>query len=224
MGPSGAATLFAFGAKMAAVAYASANGEETGTNPKTWTAAGIGTAAANRYIVVGVFNRSAGAVTVSSVTVGGTACTQLVTLDGDSGANTSRADLWITNSAITSGTTADIVITFSGTPARHGYVAWAVTSIGSTTASATSSSSADPSTTTINISAGGVAIGLGFSGLDGTTSTPTGLTENVDASFGSSSSYTGLSKAFAAAQTGLSVGCDFATTTNQAFVVAALSP
>lgn len=205
------------------VAYASANGEETAVTSKTWSSAGISTAAANRYIVVAAFNRVGGAVAAPTVTVGGASTTLLIGLDGDAGANTTRADLFITDSAFTTGTTADIVISYSGT-ARHGYIAWAVYGISSITPADTATSSADPCSAAIDCPAGGVIIGVGFSGTDGTTSTPTELTENVDGQIGGTSTYTGLSKEYAAAQTALTVGCDFAATTSQAFAAASLSP
>jgi hypothetical protein len=196
--------------------------EETGTNPRTWTSQDIGTAAADRHVVVGVPLRAAGNITISSVTVGGISATQLKTIDGEVGANTTSVDLWI--AAVPTGTTASIVVTFSGAPARHGIAVWAV--YGSTgTASASVSSLSNGSSTSLTVPAGGVAIGLAMSNVTGgtATSTATGLTEDFDVALGGDSNCSGMSAEYPGGTT-LNVGNTWTSGSTFAFVAVALGP
>jgi hypothetical protein len=79
----------------------------------TWTASGIGigTADANRIVVVIVYLNGAGTKTVSSVTIGGNAMTQLAWTQGDT---ETRCAVGVYYRAVSTGTTADVVVTTSG--------------------------------------------------------------------------------------------------------------
>lgn len=86
----------------------------------SFTSQAIGTAAANRYVVVTVFNRDAtlsnGAATVSSVTVGGTSCTKITEVN-NSGYGGLNLAMFITTSPVTTGTTATVAVTLANSEA-----------------------------------------------------------------------------------------------------------
>lgn len=90
----------------------------------TFSGASIGTANANRYVVVGFQTYAAsGASSVSSITIGGTGATQIGVFN--SAGPLLRAGLYYAN--IASGTTADIVLNFSSTQGHCGIGVWTVT-------------------------------------------------------------------------------------------------
>jgi hypothetical protein len=117
-------------------------------------------------------------------------------------------------------TTADIVVTFSGATTRCAIATWAVYGAKSA-AHDTAVSTADPLTDTINVPAGGVAIGI-MRADAGVSLTWSGLTEKFDALTGEGGSlYSGASDAFATLQTGLTVTADGSTATTQGSLAAA---
>lgn len=118
----------------------------------TFSSQAIGTAAADRWVIVGVVTDFA----PSSVTVGGVSATQIAT----DGAN-DRATIWAVN--VTSGTVADIVVTISAENCQIGY--WTV-NMPSGTPTDTSSSGNDFDTTAtctgVDIPANGFAIAISW--------------------------------------------------------------
>ncbi len=189
--------------------------DSDGTTQSTYTFSGvsIGAADANRYVVVGLALRAAGNRTISSVTIGGVTATSAVDLDGDAGGNTTRAALFI--AAVPTGTTADVVMTLSGSAARAAVVAWRLVNA-NPTANDTDTSSSDPSGSTLNIPAGGVGIGFGAS-HNGTSVSWTNLVEDVD-SVESGMVYSGAHNTYMAEQTGLDVEANFVSASNQVTV------
>ena len=173
----------------------------------TFSSASIGTAAANRKVVVGI-SAITGDHPVSTVTVGGNSCSRVVATYN--GANLEPTELWQVDLA--AGTTGDIVVTFTsgGNMDCCGIGVWAV--YGATgEAYRYNSDAARPAVATLDIPAGGVAIGVvGHR----TNTTPdayawTNLTENYDETIqASTGSQSGASDAFAARQSALSITAD----------------
>lgn len=188
--------------------------DDTNKTTYTFTAVDIGSPASNRYIVVGVVNSDTGATraTQNSVTVGGAACTSKVTIETNGTAGNPRTDLWLSNSPVTSGSTADIVVTLSGTDTSCAIVVWAVYGITSTTPHATATDVGTTLAVTINQPAGGVLIALSSNFTTGSTATWTGATEDCDGSRGDTRSASGASKANLAGGTGVSLSVVWSST------------
>jgi len=145
----------------------------------TFSSHGIGTASSDRYIIVVLTNAAGSSSTnFSSVTVAGTSCTRQV----QTYTNEGGVSIWITNAAITSGTTATIVATVSsggGNSANCGIGTFAVTGLASTVATATAQQTTNNTSTNLAVSAGGVAVAVAYQ--QGTSSfTTTGMTESFD--------------------------------------------
>lgn len=138
----------------------------TDSNTYTFTARALGTAQADRRIIVALSMRVAGTTTtVSSVTVAGISATQVVSSPNNGGGNTTLAELWV--AAVPTGTTGDVVITFSATVLRCGSNVWRMVGSASSTASATGTSTADPGTANLTIPANGAAVGFAVADFAG---------------------------------------------------------
>ncbi len=191
------------------------------TNSYSFAGLAIGTAAVGRRVIVGCAASGAGLTAVSSLTVGGVAATSVVSQTDTSSA--SVAALYIIQ--VDTGTTATVAVTFNAASSRGaGCVVWAAYNIASTPTQ-TGSSTASPLATTLNISAGGVAVGYAEA-YDASIPTYTwaGLTESVDATIDAVSNYshTGSQDAFATAQTALAISATpSVTTAGQRAMVAA---
>ena len=193
-GGSSAAVTFSFTASVVVEAPASST--------VTFSAVSLGTASTTRKIVVGVAKGGGSADSITSVEVGGVSATLVIASGGGSSAYT---ELW--QAAVSTGTSGDIVVVFSGTtPGRAGIGVYAVYDAASA-AYDTGNSSADPSTDTINVPANGVLIGCAIQ-VSGGTFTWTNLTEKYDESFGVSSTQSGAADTFAAAETARSITAD----------------
>lgn len=174
----------------------------------TFSSQALGTAAANRQIVVVTCsaNEGAGARTVSSLTVAGQSASSIITQAG-TGGNTPHIALLI--ATVTSGTTGDVVVTWSGATLRCGigvYAVYGAASVASDTASAEGSGTPTLALTT-TVQAGGVLIG-GYMGAGNNVGTVTwaNLTEKYDEVIeGNGGLQSGAADAFAALQTDLAV-------------------
>jgi len=187
------------------VSYTASAGDATDATAYTFSSQAIGTAGANRKVVVGTScTRSAGAATsVSTLTIGGVSATLVVAAPTD-GVNDRPTEFW--QADVPTGTTADIVVTWGDAAVRCGIGVWAVYDAASA-ANDTGSSVADPMTDTLNIPANGVAIGFSnSSGGTPATHVWTGLTEDFDSVNPEAEDvYSGASDAFAVVQTGLTI-------------------
>ena len=137
----------------------------------TFSSQAIGTAQANRYVIVGV-GGSNSTRTVSTVTIGGISATQLV--QQQSGIITSA--LFIAN--VPTGTTASIVVTWSGSQDRAGIGVWSATGLSSTSANSTGSTTTNNGTITLTTLSGGFAVGFTTQDNFGSTFTWTNLTSS----------------------------------------------
>lgn len=160
--------------------YRTAINDTVSRSTYTYSATDIGSAAALRYVVVGVCPTGSGPLNATnSVTVGGVSCTKLA--EADAGGDNYSA-LWITNTPITSGTTADIVVTYAGSMNDGAIAVWAVYDILSNAASDTLTDTGTTLSGAIDVPADGILIAAGF-GSNGTpTFTWTNITENFEQS------------------------------------------
>lgn len=185
----------------------------------TFASQNLGAADAARYIIVGIqCRRTLNTNTISSVTVGGVTASLVVTADRG---NQSKCAIYI--AAVPTGTTGDVVVTFSGTANRCGIALWSAVGISSATASDTDSSiTGTAPTMSIDVPAGGFAVAVGCENAL-TTATWTGLTERSDTQ--AEITMTSASDEFASAQTGLSVTITFASTVaDEIGVIASWAP
>lgn len=178
------------------------NDNTRGQTSYTFTSASLGAAASNRVIVVTIYGRASTSSgrSVSAVTIGGVSATQAVT---ETANNNFMTAIWY--AAVPSGTTGNIVVTWSG-----GNMENTVVDIHRTTGISgapvdTDTSAVNPMSETINVSAGGLCIGI-YAEETSATYTWTGITEVADG-VPDFNGVTSAGDAFATAQTGLSVTC-----------------
>jgi hypothetical protein len=158
------------------------SGVDTGGPKSSWTFSSldIGSAAADRVILVGVTNGSGTVAAINGVSVAGNSATAIVQADGASSPNEERAEIWAV--AVASGTTGDVVVTTSAADRGCGVVVWAAYGI-STTAHDTATDAGDPMSVSIDIPAGGVCVGfcaVRSNSAGSSRWTWTGLTEDID--------------------------------------------
>lgn len=154
----------------------------------TFTNHAIGTASSDRFVVVAAYHASTSSRTMTC-TIGGNAATALVTLDSG-GSTPGRVTLF--GLTVTTGTTATIVLTSTGTPTAHAVSVYTVTGLDSTTPIFTGSQyintdsklQIDP----VTAKAGGVLIVAAIKATSNLT-TSSELTEDVDAVLEGSISY-----------------------------------
>ncbi len=207
-------------ASVASVVYAGNAAAAASGSPQTLSNVAIGTAAADRYVVVEVVLRTNGTqADASAVTVAGVSCTQIGT-DVNSGSN--HLSLWRTNSPIASGATANVVVTFTNA-ANIGVATWAVTGLQSTTPTDTDTTTTDAASVTSTVSAGGIIVAAAYSvGLFPGTHTWTGVTEDFDSISVGARGTTSGGSLNSAAGGNISVSAD-GTQTGSAFMMIAAS-
>jgi hypothetical protein len=119
----------------------------------TFTGLAIGAADADRSVVAAAYARRIGGGSISSVTIGGVAATQLVS----AGTGESTTGLYL--AALPSGTTADVVVTLNDVANRCGVHVYRLVGINPTPID-TALSASDPADLTIDASAGGIILGI----------------------------------------------------------------
>lgn len=150
------------GATGTVTSIAYAGGAVDGTDGTSFTFSGhsISTASATRVVVIGVTGKASATRTVSSVTIGGVTASVAVAYDNNSSSFVGSGLYYL---LVTSGTTADIVVTFSSTMTSAGIDVWAHYDATATTPALTSSgsgSSTDVSCGTINAVSGDALIAI----------------------------------------------------------------
>lgn len=210
------------GAAAATVTFTDSSVDATDATAYTFSTQSIGTAAADRKIVVAADTAggAASADGVSGITVGGEALTQVAATIAPLGDET-QVELW--QGTITTGTTADIIVTWNGAHGRCGIGVWAVTGAGAAASDTVEdNSSTTAETGTIDVPAGGVLIAAVVHTATGTkTHVWTGPTEDYDEEVESNIGHSGASLAYAAAQTGLTVTATFSAAVDQGAMVGA---
>lgn len=154
-----------------------------GAGPHTFTNHAIGTASSDRLVVVAVHAEAGSGTMSASVTIGGVAATLV-----DQVATSTGGYVGIFQRAVSSGTTATIVTTFSGaSPARCIIGVWALTKLQSQTASATNKASNGAAgtslSTSISVPSKGVAVAASTMG-NNSNHTWTNASERYDQNAG----------------------------------------
>jgi hypothetical protein len=187
----------------AAVTYQSTATDGSDLSTYTFSAQAIGAASANRYVICGFGARyTSGTPTITSVTIGGVAATQVSAQLAGTGTGKLLAGLYI--ALVPTGTTADIVIAFSATALRCDHVTFSATGLQSATPTASVMSTANPGTSgSFSVSAGWiiVAFAMILGNASGRTCTWANLTERSDNVSSDWDVYTGAADAFANAST-----------------------
>jgi hypothetical protein len=188
----------------------------------TFSSQNLGTASSDRYILVGIGSRAAGTTeaTINSVTVGGVSATIPVQRSVRP-VNLSIAGFAI--AAVPTGTTGDIVITFSREMLRCGIVAYAITGNNASASDTDSGASADPSVN-LDIPADGVAFGMAVTARTATGGSWSGLTSDFDFVVEGNTQMSSASDAFATLQTGLSIQRAFPTNSESVGAFASWGP
>jgi hypothetical protein len=168
------------GGAATAVSTDTAVDDAASSTTTTFTSQAIGTASATRIVVVGVGSYiPAGSASISSVTVGGTGLTRV----GGVGDPDFPVDIWAGN--ITTGTTANIVVTSSANQANTGIGVAAIDNVNATSTDlcglVARSSQGSPYTTTtpLTVPTGGVGVVVSHLFTTG-AATFANLTEDLD--------------------------------------------
>lgn len=187
------------------------------TNTYTFSSVSLGTAQADRYIIVTACSRKAGATfTLSGITIGGVSAT-IVRQVTRTVTNSNSQAIVIAN--VPTGTTGDIVVTWSTTVLRCAVGVWSATNLASATAHDSATSTATAPTYNIDVPAGGFVIAAALTAA-ATTTTWTEATEKFDATLESFVTYTGASKEYETAQTDKTITATFGTATETCGVFA----
>lgn len=152
--------------------------DQTTYSGGVWNSVNLGTAAANRKIIVAVVARvSTGGGAISGATIAGQALTAQIT--GNSDTLNNKAVILVAD--VPTGSTGNLSIPFTVGQQRCGAGVWAMYGAGSSTASDTDKTeAAADGNVTLTVPAGGVAIGASYHQAAGSV-TWTGLTGRYDA-------------------------------------------
>lgn len=143
----------------------------------TFSAVGIGAASSTRRVVVAVATRNGTGNPNPTITIGGVAATNDVTLAVDS----NQQACTIASAVVPTGTTADIVVTLTATTGRCGVGVWTLSG-GSPTGQTATGSGVTGVTLNVTTQVGDVVIGaLGTRNDTGGGVTWGGATERIDA-------------------------------------------
>jgi hypothetical protein len=185
----------------ATISFTASAQTSTNATVHTFSSQSIGTAAANRTIVVaaGWYPNA-----VSSITVGGVTLSEVVAANDDS------IQAVVYEGDITTGTSADIVVTVSGGGSNNmGIGVWALYGVGASDDNSTVIGVSGAESTDINISAGGVAIGHCLNHHPTPSASWTNMTERFDDEI-EYTSHSGADTSSATA-TNPTVTCDWGT-------------
>lgn len=181
------------------ISYISNNSTTTNSTSHTFTAQSIGSTGNNRYIVVSISGYQASVGALSSATIGGVSATIAVQANGT---NTVAV---IIIAAVSSGTTADIVLTWANNTQNVGIAVHRVVDLNSATANTTGNDttlSTGAASFTLNNNANAIMVASAVS-IDGSgwSSWSSGLTEDSDQFIASSNAAAAASGFFASANT-----------------------
>lgn len=189
--------------------------DETDLTTYTFSSQNLGTAIADRHIIVNIFGRKAGATTnINSVTVGGVLAT-IVKQQSTTATNTSVCGIAI--AAVPTGATGDIVIEFGAGLVRCAVSVYRATGLLSATAYDSDSSSANDPTVSLDVPYG-FAIGAALTAT-GSTIAWTGLTEDHDTAI-TSGRIGSASSVFTAPESARTITADFSSSLESSGVFA----
>ncbi len=212
--------LIGFGAVSAgvvSVSYVNTYTDTTDQTTYTFSGASIGTASGDRIVIVTIGSRANLARSISSVTIAGVTATAIATANDTSGGADIAA---MYAAAVPTGTTGNIVVTFSAAMLRCAIGVFAMTGASGVTPHATMTDntiSTGVFTGTIDCPANGAIVGTAFgSGNGSQAATWSGITEDFDTQPETTSNNVSAAHAnFSTAQTGLTVSATI-TGTNPA--------
>jgi hypothetical protein len=195
---------------------------QTGDNAEAYTfsAVNFGAAAAGRYIICCVYGQSATG-TISSVSIGGVAATQATSVK----ANDDALSIYI--AAVPTGTSGDVVVTWTAAMGDCGVATYSTSGVGSTTATDQGTSSTASGTTgqtNLTINAGGIGVAISKNRHGATTCSWSQLTEDYDNQDGNTNDISGASKAFSELQDEVEVKATWADTSIITFAAASFPP
>lgn len=201
------------------MAYAYLQSAQSGTDLSTYTfaAQNLGSAASDRFIACTINGRSndGGARTITSVTIGGVAATSAGTIAANSGSHCA-----IYSAAVPTGATGDVVVVWSSTMTDCTVALHSHYGAFSTTPTSYFNDTTTPLSQSINVAAGGFAVGISTSDSGTATATWAGITERFDDATATGNDQSGAGDEFATTQTGLTVSCTWTAETRIAFAVA----
>lgn len=154
----------------------------------TITGAAIGTAAANRKVIVCASAIVAGGTATSgSMTIGGTSATKIIEANGSVDGNTNHAYVGMFALDVSSGTTANIVMTWGGQSSFDGYIsvyaAYSLSTLRGTNSFSGGVSGANTATLDVNVLTGSLVIAADtIYALTPLSQTWTGVTQDASGS------------------------------------------
>lgn len=197
--------------------FVTSNSSTTDTNQYTYSSQSLGTAASDRYIAIVTGARKAGAgFTLSSVTVGGQSAT-IVTQVTNTATNSDTAGIAI--AAVPTGTTGDVIVTWSTTVLRNYIGIYRLDNLASPLSPTVATSTAANPTGAINTNVGDCALGSALTAA-ATTASWSGITEDFDSTVESFVTYTGAHLPITSASTPLTMTATFGSATESAGVFA----
>lgn len=204
-----------------AITYADSGSSGSNLSSYTFSAKSFGTEHEERYLLIGVSGqRQAASNSITSVTAGGQACTQVAA--ANSGNGTDHITAFFT-AAMPTGTSGDVVVNFVGAQYRAAIVVWSVVGGEGTIYDSNSVTTGDPSNTTISSPENGGVVSM-LIGNAPTDVAWTGVTEDFEANVDGAEVSAGHQN-YAAAQSGLSVSADFGVSISpQAHLTISLGP
>lgn len=201
------------------VTYITSVDSTTDAQDYTFSNTNIGTASADRYVVVCVGIRASFTAPTLTVTVGGAACTQVIR---SSTTGNGFPSIFMTSAPFTSGTTADIIVDGTQNSVNCGISVYTITGLTSATAVDTDDTATDGATITLNsLTAGSVVIGCSTTTTAANTVTMTNLTEDSDRVIESGSLNMAAGHATTTSTGNYAVVFDWVNATNMRAVVAA---
>lgn len=154
--------------------------QDTVLTTYTFSSQAIGTAFVGRRIVVGVGAINSASRTIASVTIGGVTATQIAFIEATGGGAFVPTGLYIAQ--VDTGTTANVVVTWSGSASRCSLGVFALSNMTTNTAFDSGTSVTNPITKTLTVPVGGIAIGYAttYNSPGAMSFTWSGLTERFD--------------------------------------------
>ena len=136
----------------------------------TFSSQAIGTASADRVVVVGTSGGAGATNPVSSMTIGGVSAVKAIGI-----VNSTGTEIWY--ATVPTGTTASVVVNWGGTKSRCGIGVWALTGV--TGVGATNTSTSSTATLTVSGRAKDIVLAV-YGGKDHASVSFSGVTENYD--------------------------------------------
>jgi len=177
--------------------YITAVGDAVNRTVYTFSSVSFGDASSGRVIVVNAGAGTSSARTISSVTIGGVTATQAAQAAMSESCNGTFY------AVVSTGTSGDIVVTYSGSCNRSGIGVWGLAGAAATAHDTVSDSASNPIALPLSIPASGAAIGGCYT--NGATHSWANLTENFEQNPEASHLHSGASATFEEEQTDLAI-------------------